>query len=490
VHITTPSTFEGYIDNLRVFSCALSDEQIGTLISQPSFSQDSDNDGVADVNDNCAAVPNTNQLDDEDNYPDASGDGVGNACDNCIAVNNPDQADSEVDVHGNPIPDGIGDACDNCPDIPNENQFDQDADGIGDKCDNCIDIPNGTALGTCVGYTSDNGTYPAATGPTCSVDGDCLGLSTDYDWECSNAQEDRDSDNLGDACDVLRLTFDVEEQFYVAGDSIITTVTLTNEGEDIHTIAPDCWNVYLKAVDQSTGEEPRRRCLIRPRPYGIPKDVIFWPAGGERTVTCELTEWYVEGTFDNDGASAEDKEFEIEATFGQTIQDNIEEDPNNPGACLDPDYEDCRKLWVGKLKATETIPLTILATIPVQINIKPDDDNNTINLGSHGVTNVAIYSTGDFDAQWVDPATVTLGDKPIKEKGGKKAKVKGKTSYMSNVEDVNNDGLLDLVVKIETYGLEVTEDSTAVLFGQTLPGSPAGVKGIRGEDTVRVVPNN
>jgi hypothetical protein len=58
---------------------------------------DSDNDGIADDQDNCPLTANPDQ-------EDIDGDGVGDACDNCVETSNPDQADG----NGN----GVGDVCD------------------------------------------------------------------------------------------------------------------------------------------------------------------------------------------------------------------------------------------------------------------------------------------------------------------------------------------------------------------------------------------
>ncbi|MDW8850110.1 thrombospondin type 3 repeat-containing protein [Flavobacterium sp. MMLR14_040] len=87
---------------------------------------DSDGDGLLNINDNCPYVFNPLQEDDDH-------DGVGNVCDNCL-IYNPDQVDTDKD--------GRGDACDNCKLIANFDQADTDGDGIGDVCDNCPTMKN------------------------------------------------------------------------------------------------------------------------------------------------------------------------------------------------------------------------------------------------------------------------------------------------------------------------------------------------------------
>jgi hypothetical protein len=84
---------------------------------------DSDGDGISNVDDNC---PNTFS----ENQDDGDDDGVGDPCDKCPNTNDPDQYDEDDD--------GVGDACDNCPHVANADQADDmedDPDGIGDACD-------------------------------------------------------------------------------------------------------------------------------------------------------------------------------------------------------------------------------------------------------------------------------------------------------------------------------------------------------------------
>jgi hypothetical protein len=116
-------------------------------------------------------------------------------------------------------------------------------------------------------------------------------------------------------------------------------------------------------------------------------------------------------------------------------------------------------------------------TVPVAIDIKPGSYPNSINLGSHGNVPVAILSSAEFDATTVDPTTVTLANAAVK--------LKGKGTPMASAEDVNGDGLLDLVVHVSTDALDLTDsDEEAILRGEVFGGALVVV----GSDTIRVVP--
>ncbi|NIM51045.1 MAG: hypothetical protein GTO22_17650, partial [Gemmatimonadales bacterium] len=103
----------------------------------------------------------------------------------------------------------------------------------------------------------------------------------------------------------------------------------------------------------------------------------------------------------------------------------------------------------GAYSVTATWDYSSACPRPVDIDIKPGSDPNSINLGSNGSVPVAIFSTADFDATTVDPSTVILADAAVK--------VRGKGTPMAAAEDVNGDGLLDLVVHVETSGLALTD---------------------------------
>jgi probable HAF family extracellular repeat protein len=117
------------------------------------------------------------------------------------------------------------------------------------------------------------------------------------------------------------------------------------------------------------------------------------------------------------------------------------------------------------------------AILEVTIDIKPGSVPNTINLGSAGVVPVAILSSPTFDAQEVNPETVRLA--------GASVKLIGKGDRFScAVEDVNGDGLPDLLCHIVTAQFALQpEDTVAVLEAETFSGQR-----LRGEDSIQIVP--
>lgn len=97
------------------------------------------------------------------------------------------------------------------------------------------------------------------------------------------------------------------------------------------------------------------------------------------------------------------------------------------------------------LTSSDDMTLRILGSLT--IDIKPGSYPNSINLGSNGVIPVAILSTADFDATLIPANTVFLAGAGVAVRG------KGKNT-LAHQEDVNDDGFMDLVVKVEIENLD------------------------------------
>jgi hypothetical protein len=108
----------------------------------------------------------------------------------------------------------------------------------------------------------------------------------------------------------------------------------------------------------------------------------------------------------------------------------------------------------------------------IPIDIKPGSDPAPINVGSKGVVPVAILSSPTFDARTVNLHTVTFGPKhtPALDK-------------QADIQDVNGDGLLDLVVHFDNTKTGITKGTTqACLTGKLTNG--LAVKGCDVIETV------
>lgn len=107
----------------------------------------------------------------------------------------------------------------------------------------------------------------------------------------------------------------------------------------------------------------------------------------------------------------------------------------------------------------------------VQIDIKPGEDPPAINPTSNGKTPVALLSTPTFDATTVDPNSVKFGPN-------------GASPVHTSIEDVNGDGIPDLMFQFNTAQTGIAAgDTQACLTGKTTSGL-----NIVGCDTIQTVP--
>ena len=120
--------------------------------------------------------------------------------------------------------------------------------------------------------------------------------------------------------------------------------------------------------------------------------------------------------------------------------------------------------------------------LSVEIDIKPGRFPNSINLGSNGSVPVAIFSSPTFDATSIDPVTVSLA--------GAAVNLRGNGTPQVSLRDVNGDGLMDLIVHVDTQALVLNENDTEALLSASADADADGVTDtiIRGVDTIRVVP--
>jgi hypothetical protein len=262
---------------------------------------------------------------------------------------------------------------------------------------------------------------------------------------------------------------------------VLVTATFENtSGADIVTIRPDCVNTTFAVTKIVDGTVVLLDPIVREKMYGIPNDLITIPSGQTFSVTCNLAEMFDRTILTSDGTDP-NKEvlYTVEAVYSNFVVDP-DIDPVT-GACK---RAPCYPTWVGSV-ASEPATVTVkgppvadpvLEAIDAQIDIKPGAFPNSINLGASGAVPVAILSTATFDARSVNPISVTLA--------GAQVKVKGKGTPLAAFEDVNGDGLIDLVVHVSTEALELSGgDTRAFLEARTFNNTP-----VIGSDWVRIVP--
>lgn len=163
---------------------------LGPGQANPEGRTDYDGDGIANDEDNCPLVYNSDQK-------DSDSDQVGDVCDNAPLEANRDQKDTDHD--------GVGDVIDNCPYHKNPDQLDKDLNGIGWVCDDEDNDGIINSLDNCVPHPNYNQSDRDnnGIGDVCEdIDGDgILGYVDNCLYLRNPAQIDTDKDKIGDACD-------------------------------------------------------------------------------------------------------------------------------------------------------------------------------------------------------------------------------------------------------------------------------------------------
>lgn len=113
--------------------------------------------------------------------------------------------------------------------------------------------------------------------------------------------------------------------------------------------------------------------------------------------------------------------------------------------------------------------------LEIDIDIKPGNEDNSINLKSKGVIPVAILTTADFDATTVDPSSVRFG------KTGTEAAPMHEGGH---IEDVDGDGDNDLLFHFSTQETGLQEgDTEAYLTGKLLTVQSLTARALNAEVT-------
>lgn len=286
--------------------------------------EDTDNDSIFDINDNCPTTFNTDQI-------DTDNDGVGDVCDNCVnnananqndvdddgigdACDDDDDDDGILDINDNcPLTsntnqtdndgDGVGNICDNCPSTDNPNQEDDDNDGVGNICDNCSNTSNSNQLDT------DGDGF----GNACDDDDDNDGI-LDVDDNCpliSNTnQEDDDNDGIGNVCDdtdgnalpnltLEKITVTVDGTTYDTSDTGDTSVPVFKNSE-FHE-----FDIILKNDDDGIANSSNYEIYLSTsqdaitNPDGTP--VYFWRSGNAGSINpnSDETDEFSQTIFEN-----------------------------------------------------------------------------------------------------------------------------------------------------------------------------------------------
>ena len=121
------------------------------------------------------------------------------------------------------------------------------------------------------------------------------------------------------------------------------------------------------------------------------------------------------------------------------------------------------------------------SVLPADIDIKPGSEPNSLNLNGNGVVPVGLFGAVDLDVKDIDVTTLLFG-----LNGDDAAPV-----HRGHVEDLNNDGLDDLVLHFREGDLGVPVNSAGnTSLTLTLTGKLDDGTAFEGEDDVRITPNN
>jgi hypothetical protein len=422
-------TFDGVIDEVRLWTRALSLDDIRSSLSCPLAGDEEGLAGLWSFEETGAVQTVTDSAAAglwQEGYLGDNADPRGDRYDPArVRGYDFDPADSDGD--------GIADGCDNCPTVFNPTQEDRDADGFGTACDYCPQV----------------------------------------------AGSDSDGDGWSDRCGTEILA---QTDSSVSG-SILTTTTTWN-GAPAYWIPPDCNNTLIVCCRDSCldaeGRLVRENILprvCRRQPYrigvvedpgtpgfGMPSGDLVPVATGEAVANqCDLLELYHPAILAQASECTalymnwtEDRE--LDYMTGECPPDTVCADPNDAGGVV----------FIGASNA-DPAPVPIRA---VTLDVKPGSDPSSFNINAGGVVPVAVNGTADFDP---DPLTVV--DSSTLLLGTSSTAGLGCLPIKDTYKDWNGDGFMDLVVHYNTLCLRdtagVTISTTALYVTGLTFGDPA-----------------
>ncbi len=134
---------------------------------------------------------------------------------------------------------------------------------------------------------------------------------------------------------------------------------------------------------------------------------------------------------------------------------------------------------------TATVTVAVAPVIDAAVDVKPGngDEVDPVNLGAKGVLPIVIYSGGadDLDATTIDINSIRLNDQQVELR-------------KAVFEDLDGDGLDDLVLHFEMKSVKEQEVFDSSDFGEQLLTITAEIDGaaagpdLIGQDTIRLVP--
>lgn len=136
-----------------------------------------------------------------------------------------------------------------------------------------------------------------------------------------------------------------------------------------------------------------------------------------------------------------------------------------------------------RAKGLALVPSLCESVIQVLIDIKPGSDPNSVNTKNKGRLPVAILTTDEFDASTVDAVTITIGDG---EGAETPVAARKNGTLMAELEDVDDDGDLDMILHFETQAIVAGGDLHEGTTSLIVNGFTLDDVALTGTDAVRV----